>query len=202
MKSIRFWGVIIGAAALVAVGFLGAKLLDRAAEPSVTMSADTVAEQLVECSELATMKLEYRGLVTYEEGELPLLTKKAFTMIYDADVRAGVDLSQATVEVAGSSVKVSLPAATVQSIAIDPDSLQFYDQRYALLNWQDRDDTAKALQMAQDDAEAKVDHTAMIGDAQKQAETIVETMLLPFTEDGDYTVEVSFREPVEQTDAA
>lgn len=202
MKSIRFWGVIIGAAALVAVGFLGAKLLDRAAEPSVTMSADTVAEQLVECSELATMKLEYRGLVTYEEGELPLLTKKAFTMIYDADVRAGVDLSQATVEVAGSSVKVSLPAATVQSIAIDPDSLQFYDQRYALLNWQDRDDTAKALQMAQDDAETKVDHTAMIGDAQKQAETIVETMLLPFTEDGDYTVEVSFREPVEQTDAA
>lgn len=202
MKSIRFWGVIIGAAALVAVGFLGAKLLDRSAEPSVTMSADTVAEQLVECSELATMKLEYRGLVTYEEGELPLLTKKAFTMIYDADVRAGVDLSQATVEVAGSSVKVSLPAATVQSIAIDPDSLQFYDQRYALLNWQDRDDTAKALQMAQDDAEAKVDHTAMIGDAQKQAETIVETMLLPFTEDGDYTVEVSFREPVEQTDAA
>ncbi|RNL21314.1 DUF4230 domain-containing protein [Slackia faecicanis] len=202
MKSIRFWGVIIGAAALVAVGFLGAKLLDRAAEPSVTMSADTVAEQLVECSELATMKLEYRGLVTYEEGELPLLTKKAFTMIYDADVRAGVDLSQATVEVAGSSVKVSLPAATVQSIAIDPDSLQFYDQRYALLNWQDRDDTAKALQMAQDDAEEKVDHTAMIGDAQKQAETIVETMLLPFTEDGDYTVEVSFREPVEQTDAA
>lgn len=202
MKSIRFWGVIIGAAALVAVGFLGAKLLDRAAEPSVTMSADTVAEQLVECSELATMKLEYRGLVTYEEGELPLLTKKAFTMIYDADVRAGVDLSQATVEVAGSSVKVSLPAATVQSIAIDPDSLQFYDQRYALLNWQDRDDTAKALQMAQDDAEAKVDRTAMIGDAQKQAETIVETMLLPFTEDGDYTVEVNFREPVEQTDAA
>ncbi len=202
MKSIRFWGVIIGAAALVAVGFLGARLLDRAAEPSVTMSADTVAEQLVECSELATMKLEYRGLVTYEEGELPLLTKKAFTMIYDADVRAGVDLSQATVEVAGSSVKVSLPAATVQSIAIDPDSLQFYDQRYALLNWQDRDDTAKALQMAQDDAEAKVDRTAMIGDAQKQAETIVETMLLPFTEDGDYTVEVSFREPVEQTDAA
>lgn len=202
MKSIRFWGVVIGAAALVAVGFLGAKLLDRAAEPSVTMSADTVAEQLVECSELATMKLEYRGLVTYEEGELPLLTKKAFTMIYDADVRAGVDLSQATVEVAGSSVKVSLPAATVQSIAIDPDSLQFYDQRYALLNWQDRDDTAKALQMAQDDAEAKVDHTAMIGDAQKQAETIVETMLLPFTEDGDYTIEVSFREPAEQADAA
>lgn len=202
MKSIRFWGVVIGAAALVAVGFLGAKLLDRAAEPSVTMSADTVAEQLVECSELATMKLEYRGLVTYEEGELPLLTKKAFTMIYDADVRAGVDLSQATVEVAGSSVKVSLPTATVQSIAIDPDSLQFYDQRYALLNWQDRDDTAKALQMAQDDAEAKVDHTAMIGDAQKQAETIVETMLLPFTEDGDYTIEVSFREPAEQADAA
>ena len=202
MKSIRFWGVVIGAAALVAVGFLGAKLLDRAAEPSITINADTVAEQLVECSELATMKLEYRGLVTYEEGELPLLTKKAFTMIYDADVRAGVDLSQAAIDVTGSSVKVSLPAATVQSIAIDPDSLQFYDQRYALLNWQDRDDTAKALQMAQDDAEAKVDYTTMIADAQEQAETVIETMLLPFTENGDYAVEVNFREPVEQPDAA
>lgn len=202
MKSIRFWGVVIGAAALVAVGFLGAKLLDRAAEPSITINADTVAEQLIECSELATMKLEYRGLVTYEEGELPLLTKKAFTMIYDADVLAGVDLSQAAIDVTGSSVKVSLPAATVQSIAIDPDSLQFYDQRYALLNWQDRDDTAKALQMAQDDAEAKVDHTTMIADAQEQAETVIETMLLPFTENGDYAVEVSFREPVEQPDTA
>lgn len=194
MKSIRLWGTLIGAAALVAVGFLGAQLLDQAQQPSITMNSDTVAEQLVECSELATMKLDYRGLITYEEGDLPLLTKKAFSMIYDAEVRAGVDLAQAAVDIDGTDVSVSLPAATVQSISIDPDSLQFYDQQYALLNWQNRDDTAKALQMAQDDAQAKVDSTAMLEDAQKQAETVVEALLLPFTENGDYTVRVTFAE--------
>ena len=179
MKSIRLWGTLIGAAALVAVGFLGAQLLDRAQQPSITMNSDTVAEQLVECSELATMKLDYRGHITYEEGDLPLLTKKAFSMIYDAEVRAGVDLAQAAVDIDGTDVSVSLPAATVQSISIDPDSLQFYDQQYALLNWQNRDDTAKA---------------AMLEDAQKQAETVVEALLLPFTENGDYTVRVTFAE--------
>ncbi|MDO4442957.1 MAG: DUF4230 domain-containing protein [Slackia sp.] len=202
MKSIRLWGTLIGTAALVAVGFLGARLIDKASEPSITMNSETVAEQLVECSELATMKLEYRGLITYEEGDLPLLTKKAFSMIYDADIRAGVDLSQAEVDVNGANVKVELPAASVQSISIDPDSLQFYDQQYALLNWQNRDDTAKALQMAQDDAEAKVDSTTMIEDAQKQAETVVETILLPFTESGNYSLEVSFREPVDTPNEA
>lgn len=194
MKSIRLWGTLIGAAALVAVGFLGAQLLERAQQPSITMNSDTVAEQLVECNELATMKLDYRGLITYEEGDLPLLTKKAFSMIYDAEVRAGVDLAQAAVDIEGTNVSVSLPAATVQSISIDPDSLQFYDQQYALLNWQNRDDTAKALQMAQDDARAKVDSTAMLEDAQEQAETVIEALLLPFTENGDYTVQVTFAE--------
>ena len=154
MKSIRLWGTLIGAAALVAVGFLGAQLLDRAQQPSITMNSDTVA----------------------------------------AEVRAGVDLAQAAVDIDGTDVSVSLPAATVQSISIDPDSLQFYDQQYALLNWQNRDDTAKALQMAQDDAQAKVDSTAMLEDAQKQAETVVEALLLPFTENGDYTVRVTFAE--------
>lgn len=194
MKSIRLWATIIGALALVAVGFLGSQLIQQAAKPSITMNSNTVAEQLSECSELATMKLEYRGLITYEEGELPLITKKAFSMIYDADIRAGVDLSQADVQVNGKSVSVTLPAATVQSIEIDPDSLQFYDQQYALLNWQNREDTAKALQMAHDDAQAKADGTTMIADAQRQAEAVVEAMLLPFTENGDYALDVRFEE--------
>ena len=186
-----FWPYVIVAVLAVALGVVSSQLFNRMTTPTVHVDTTTVAEQLERSQELATAKLSYRGLVRYEEGEIDLINKKAFTMVYDATVTAGVDLSKAKVSVSGRDVSVELPSAEVQGIEIDPDSLQFYDEKFALFNWQNRTDTAKALQVAQDDAEAKVDESKLVKTAADQAKETVETMLAPFTGEGGYTVHVT-----------
>ncbi len=188
MKKIAL-GVL--AVALVALGVFGTLAVQRAFEPSVSVSSTSIQEQLSNCSELATAELEYRGLVRYEDGDIDFINKKGFTMIYDAEVRAGVDLSQARVEVNGDVVTVSLPQAQMFGIEIDPDSIEFYDSTFALFNWENKDDTAKALVVAQQDAEGKADQTNLLGQAREQAHTLVENLLAPLAEgDGAYTVNV------------
>lgn len=113
-------------------------------------------------------------------------------MVYDADVRAGVDLSQASVVIDGRSLVVSLPQAQLQGIEIDPNSIEFYDSKFALFNWENKDDTAKALVAAQEDARAKVDESGLVAEADRQARVVVERMLAPFTEgDRAYTLTVT-----------
>ncbi|WP_346685677.1 DUF4230 domain-containing protein [Enteroscipio rubneri] len=180
----------IFAVALVALGALGALGFQRFFEPSVALSSTSIQEQLSNCSELATAKLEYRGLVRYEDGDIDFINKKRFSMVYDAEVRAGVDLSQADVEVNGHNVTVTLPAPQLFGIEIDPNSIEFYDSSFALFNWENKDDTAKALVIAQQDAEGKVSQSNLLSEARGQAHALVESLLSPF-EEGDNVYVVS-----------
>lgn len=183
--------MVIVAVALIAAGVFGTLAVQRTFEPSISLSSTSIQEQLSDCSELATAKLDYRGLVRYENGDIDFITKKAFTMVYDAEVRAGVDLAQARVEVSGNAITVSLPAPQLLGIEIDPNSLEFYDSSFALFNWENKQDTAKALKAAQADAEGKVDQTGMIEQANEQARTLVENLLHPFTVgEGAYTLQI------------
>ena len=71
-------------------------------------------------------------------------------MIYDASVKAGVDLKQVQIDIKGNNISVTLPKAEIQDITIDPGSLEFYDEKFALFNFQDREDTVEALQYAKE----------------------------------------------------
>lgn len=183
--------MLVVAVALVAVGVVGTLAVQRTLEPSVSLSSTSIQEQLSDCSELSTAKLDYRGLVRYEQGDIDFINKKAFTMVYNAEVRAGVDLSQANVAVNGNVVTVSLPDPQMQGIEIDPNSIEFYDSSFALFNWENKQDTAEALKVAQSDAESKVNQTGMLDQARSQAHTLVENLLKPFTQgENAYTVQV------------
>ena len=154
-----------------------------------TLDPSTIKTQVAECSDLSTAELTYNGLITYTDGYIPYLSKKAFSMTYVAHVRAGVDLTQAQVNVNGKDIEVILPKATIQSSAIDPDSVQFHNQSFALLNWTTKDDTVKAMQSAQADVEANADKTGLLETATENATVAVEGLLTPFAEQG-YNVSV------------
>ena len=190
MKKPKAILYVVLAIALMAVGFLGSQLLMRMTTPTVRLDTTTITSQLVKCQDLVTAKLEYRGLVTYEEGDIDWINKKGFTMVYDAEVAAGVDLSHAKVAVEGRDVTIELPQATLSSISIDPDSLQFYDEKLSLFNWQNRADTKEALKLAKKDAKAKVDTSKLIENADEQAKSAVETLYEPFQGEDGYNVKV------------
>lgn len=192
--NMKVIGKAIAAIALVIVGVVAGFVIHNTffgkAEPTLTTT--DIQEEIVEVSDLATAQLNYRGLVHYEEGNIRFIDKKAFTMVYDAEVKAGVDLSQSQISIDGKTITVTLPAATMQSIEIDPNSLEFYDQEYAIFNWQNREDTAEALEMAKENAQEKVDQTELLQQADDTAKTLVENLLKPFTIEGmGYTVNVN-----------
>ncbi|MBU3874835.1 DUF4230 domain-containing protein [Faecalicatena sp. AGMB00832] len=190
MKKMRSLIIIIAAAALIAVGFLGARLLNK--EPKVTVSATSIEERLSKCSSLTTARLDYRGIIKYSEGEIDFITKKSFSMIYDAHIKAGIDLSQAEVKVSGKEIQVKLPSPKIQDISIDSDSLEFYDEKFALFNWTNKEDTTKAIAYAKEDASAKAGQTDILTQAREQAVTVIETLIQPIADDSSnsYTLKI------------
>lgn len=190
MKKIHIITAIIASIALITVGFMGARLLEKNNEPKVT--ATSIEERLSKCSDLTTARLDYRGIIKYEEGDIQYINKKSFSMIYDAHIKAGIDLSQAKVSVKDKKITVSIPEPEIQDISVDPDSLEFYDEKLALFNWTKKQDTQKAMEKAEEDATEKAAKTDLLTQATDQAKTLITALLTPFTEnDKEYTIEVT-----------
>lgn len=190
MKKIHMITAVVASVALIMVGFLGARLLEK--DNDVKVSAVSIEERLSKCSDLTTARLDYRGIIRYEDGDIQYINKKSFSMIYDAQIKAGIDLSQTEVSVSGRKITVTIPKPEIQDIVVDPNSLEFYDEKLALFNWTKKEDTAKAMEYAEEDAEEKAAHTELIKQASEQAKTVITTLLVPVTEDSgeEYTFEI------------
>lgn len=158
------------------------------------VSVSSISARLTQASDLATARLEYRELIRYEAGEILFITQKGFTMIYDAHIKAGIDLSAAEISVSGSTITVSLPEAVIQDVTIDPDSLEFYDEKVALFNPQNKEDTVTALKAAKEDAEKRAADSDLLATANEQAKRLVQELLLPITQDGETEYTIVFSE--------
>lgn len=166
----------------------------RHKEPEITPAS--VSEQLERVSDLATARLDYRGLVRYEDGGIRFLTKKSFTMLYDASITAGIDLSKAQITVSGKKIDVVLPKAGIQTVDVKPESLEFYDEKFALFNPERREDTVEALKAAQQNAREHAEATDLLETAQQQASLLAQEILAPLSQGHKepYEIMISIRE--------
>jgi len=128
-------------------------------------------------SELTTAELTYTGLVTFEDGSIPFLTKKGFTMKYTATVEAGIDFSKIEVDVSGKTVKVTLPETEIQSVKVDPNSIDFYDESFALFNWKDNEDVSDAIARAESDIQNNADMESLKKKSEMQTEKLIRGIL-------------------------
>lgn len=178
---------------MVAVLMLGAgvwALKEEYKEPPPEPAA--IVQQLEKAGDLAAAKMEYRGLVRFEEGGVRFLTRKAFTMIYTARVCAGTDLTAAQVLPEGSVLRVAVPASKVQQVTIDPQSLEFYDEHSALLNPDSPADTAEALKTAERDAREWAEKSQLCSEADRQTKRLCEELLAPILEDSKHPFKLEF----------
>ena len=147
----------------------------EAPEPVITM--EYVDKKLKNISELSTAEMTYNGLYTIVEGNIPFITQKGFSMTYEAQVKAGIDASAIKVEVTDEEVIVTLPKAEIQMSYVNPDSIQFYDEKMALFNWTEKTDVTEAISSAEADVAEKADLDGLLERASKQAEYIVKGLL-------------------------
>ena len=155
-----FIGIIIVLLLLVATVFLGIRIgkgLESTKEKKPEITSAFVSSKIEEVSDLTSAEMTYNGVIYYKEGDIPYITQKSYTMSYTAEVRAGIDMSEVKVTVAGDKVLVKVPEAEVQSIDVDAGSVNFYDESHALFNWDDKQDGVDAIKNAEADVEANAD---------------------------------------------
>ena len=141
------------------------------------VDAKSLMERLEESSELTTAKNYYTGLVRFSEGSVPLINKNSFSMKYDAVIRAGFDMDKVSIEVTDDAVIVKVPKAEIQDISIDPDSLEFYDNKTSLFKTDRKEATKQALVEAKKDAEEHAAEKGLLEEADKRAEIIFKGIL-------------------------
>lgn len=147
----------------------------EAPKPEITI--EYVDKKLENLGELATAEMTYNGLYTILEGNIPFITQKGFSMTYEAQVKAGIDVTAIEVEVSDKEVVVTLPAAEIQMSYVDPETIQFYDEKMALFNWTEKTDVTEAITSAEADVQEKADLDGLLERASKQAEYIVKGLL-------------------------
>lgn len=136
--------------------------------------------QMKAICELAVMDCYYHNVAKYElkdaEGFLWWTKDKNFWIEYSGVVTLGVDVSRVTVEVDGTKVTISIPAAEVLSCTVDSSSLT--EDSYIVAKDSaaiEAEDEIEAFSVAQADLEATASQdTALLASAQQQAQHLLE----------------------------
>ena len=117
-------------------------------EPDIT--AGFISSKLEPMSELVSAKLTYNGVIEYSEGNVPFFTQKAFLMVYCAEVKASIDLSDVAIDVSETNVTITIPEDVSLDVKVNPDSIKFYAEKKALFNKESKEDTVGAIQAAEE----------------------------------------------------
>lgn len=147
----------------------------KSEEKEITI--EYLSKKLEKISELSTAEMIYNAIITVETGKIPYITQKGFSMYYTAYIKAGIDASLIKPEIKEKEVIVTLPKPEIQTLYIDPDSIEFYNEKWALFNRSEKQDVVEAVSMAEDDAERNANLTDLKDRALDQAEIIIRGLL-------------------------
>lgn len=155
-------------------------------EPEINV--DYIKKKLDVISSLQTAKITYGCMVDFKEGSMKFITKKAFSMFYEATASAGIDVSKITVNEENGKYIVHLPEATMEPPYIDSKSFVFYDKEEGLLKQFDPEDTGKALEYAEQDVFNQATTDQLLDMADKNAVDVITNLLLCFINEEDFEV--------------
>ncbi|MCI8585804.1 MAG: DUF4230 domain-containing protein [Lachnospiraceae bacterium] len=175
-KSRTWLWVILALLIGIGMGVYG-DIRYRAPKKEPELTSAFVSGKLEAVSELTTARLTYTGLIKYSEGKIPFLTQNSFSMIYTAKVRAGVDLARAGIEIGEAQVVITLPECEVQSIDIDEQSIEFYDEHWALFNRTEKEDVIDTIAAAKEDVQQNADLESLLESAGQQTRQLIKGLL-------------------------
>ena len=138
-----------------------------------------IYSELKASSELTTAKIKFKDIAEYKDEGVPVLNQGNFAFLYTATARAGINLSDVKCEVDNTNKRVIIyiPKAQILDVKIDSNSLKFYNGSFALFNTDEKEDTTKAMQMAEEQSKADALETGILDLANKQSETLVKGIL-------------------------
>lgn len=181
-------GFIIGS-----VLYLGKdKIIELIHPDNPGVTNEIVKQTLEKSSELTAGKLRLTGILNYDDKGISVLTNGKFKMKYEAEVRAGIDVSKIKIDNVDNENKVitvSVPKAEILGAEVDPASLEFFDKSFTILDLNKEEDVAKAQTEAKKDIIEKASQSGLLELADKQSEDLITGILS--TGFPDYTIKFS-----------
>ena len=191
LKRRLFWAA--GAVLLLLLSFwLGALWRGREQQPVIT--SDLLGQQLQTVQELVSVEYHYTNMGKFENQvdfygwKVPFTTKR-FRVSYDGLIKAGVDLSGATVEVdeVQKSVTITLPESRILSHEIPEDSIQVFDETRNIFNPITIEDYTGFTRDQKAEVEQRAIDEGLLTGASEKAREAVETLAALLPGSGDYT---------------
>lgn len=150
-----------------------------------------IVATLEEASELTTAKLKYTGFTKFEDTGIAIINKSDFLMVYKATARAGIDVKNVEVKPNNITKKiiVTIPKAEILEVKVDPKSIKYYDEKFALFNINSKEDANKAQALAEEEAKKELAGMGILKMADDQAEALVKGLLQDTIPEG-YELEI------------
>jgi len=140
VKTFKYlWLGILLCTAVGITCFLCGRLTAAREKAQPQLSAVVLEQQLADIRELATVTYAYTNMAQFESSndfygmKIPFTTK-SFILTYDGTIKAGINLSAASVEIAGREVTVTLPEPEILSHEIDEPSVEIFDEKTSIFN--------------------------------------------------------------------
>lgn len=156
-------------------------------EPRI--SVEYISKTIEKISTLQTAKITYGCMIDFEEGKIDILTKKSFSLFYEATAYAGVDVSGIKVRENDGKFVVQLPPAQIEEKPkIDPASFVFYDKKSGLLNNLKPEDVGKALEYAEKDVYKQATTDQLLDLADSNAVEVLKNLLLVLLDEDQFDI--------------
>ena len=196
-NKIKKWIIACILAILIFACCFFAGIYYASKEEEADITATALYERLVEIEELSVIEYQYAKVGRFENSltlngwNIPL-TEKYFILTYTGVIKAGVDLSDALVEVDGNTVTITLPATEILSNELDEESIEVYDESNNIFNQISVSDyTTFALQQ-KEVVEAEAIEDGILEEAEDRVTMVLTSIINAIDE--SYTVEVIFLE--------
>lgn len=146
-------------------------------------SSSTIMNRITHIQELALVKHNYTGVISYKDYmkflniNIPL-TDKYFLLKYNGYLKAGVDFSRVKIDVQNdSTIHVSIPKPKILDTVIDEKSVEVFNESENAFNPIKISDYNEALTREKNNMIKDVIDQGILSDATEQAKIVLRTML-------------------------
>ena len=201
-KPLPLKAIVITALALVtfAAGLFASDLFGWFL-PSFTnetsVSASTIEESLHELSELVTLSYHYREIGSFSDQRMlsmfgtnfPIpFGRRSFIITYSGEMKLGINMREASVEVLGSVVFIRLPEAHIISHTVFEDSVELLDETSGLFNRISITDYTNFIIEQKEVATDRALNSGLLVQARENAETQIRTLLSALPNMAEYEI--------------
>ena len=159
------------------------------------ISSEILTDGVRELGLLVTDEYYFTEVVSYSSikklWKIDLgITESSYLASYDGVVRAGVDLAEASIEKDEENrrITVTLPAAAITDVDIDPESFQLYSEKAGLGNPISAEDFNNSLVELETTAREKAVQRGLLTRADENAHTLVRNMIAALCDLNEYTL--------------